>query len=332
MDEPLLGQASQSPAQIIGRRNQYRVELVERGRASSRRTAPLGQEDAKLLALATAARHAQALAGDDPACRQRGVDQIILAATPLTPPRPLTLMHHRAAILEEARQASAIAAAALDAERGFAKPTGPRPQPLVAGTRRSHGHRVHLPTEPIQRHRDVPLLVRVHANCHRPPGHVASPHRLGDRPGQGCVGQTRKLLSGHRPVEPRDGGRLVHFKASLNGRQLDCGSSRRRVALSATPRTDAPAQRRYTAWLSHAPGTFERAASASVQGCSRGLPRAAPAGTNGRWRRRRCGVRSIGAVSVIVHAPGWARMSGCQRSWRGARGRWPESTGRRWSR
>jgi len=39
------------------------------------------------------------------------------------------------------------------------------------------------------RHRHMRLLVRVHTDCHRPPGHIASPSSIGDRPGQGCVGQ-----------------------------------------------------------------------------------------------------------------------------------------------
>jgi hypothetical protein len=62
-------------------------------------------------------------------------------------------------------------------------------------------------------------------------------------------GKGRTLLSGHRPVERSGGGRQVGFKAPKI-RQHACGSSRRRLALSAAHRTATANWRRYTAWLS----------------------------------------------------------------------------------
>lgn len=75
------GRGAETATQIMRRRHDHRVQLVERGRPRPDSAPPLEQQHPQLLALATAAGHAQAPAGDDPPRRQRGVDQIILATT-----------------------------------------------------------------------------------------------------------------------------------------------------------------------------------------------------------------------------------------------------------
>jgi hypothetical protein len=105
--------------------------------------APLEQKHPQLLALATAARHAQALAGDDPPRHQGRVDEIILATTrPLTAPRPLALKHRLAVIGQEAGKTRSVAPASLDPKGRLTQGVRPHHQLLIARLRRRDGQRV----------------------------------------------------------------------------------------------------------------------------------------------------------------------------------------------
>jgi hypothetical protein len=247
------GHGAETTTQIIGRGHDHRVQLVERGCTRPVRAAPLEQKHPQLLSLASAARHAEALAGDDSPRRQGRVDQIILTTTPLTTPGPLTLKHHLAMIGQEAGQAGAVAATPLDPKRRLAQRASPPQTLLIPSARCIDGDRVDQPAKRIERHRHVPLLVRIHPDCHRPPSHVASPHRLATGLDRAVSGKARKLLSGHQPVNTtrrRETGR----NQGKRHRQHGCGSSRRRVALSTPPRTEqAPSDATQLGWAGKRP-------------------------------------------------------------------------------
>jgi hypothetical protein len=116
-----------------------------------------------------------------------------------------------AVVTQKPGQPRAIAATSLDRKRRLAKPTRPHQQLPIPGHRRRHRQRLDQPTKPVKRHRHMPLLVRIHPNCHRPPGHVASPHRLAtglDRAVSGKGTQASIRSPASRTTRRRETGRF----------------------------------------------------------------------------------------------------------------------------
>src|SRR5438552_836595 len=175
-----------------------------------------------------------------PPTSDRGVDQIALATTAIPPTRALGLPNGNASKLEKTSQPSAIAAAALNSERRHPKPPRPAEQISVTGFRRCDLTTTELDAKHIERHRYTQTLVRVDTDCDRPLHPLTScPSTWSTGLDRAVSGKGRTLLSAHRPVERSDGGRQVAPKAARL-RQHGKGSSRRRPALSAAPRTEQP--------------------------------------------------------------------------------------------
>jgi hypothetical protein len=158
----VLGQRGQPVTQRIGRGHHERAELVQRFCTRPHSSPPLDQQEPQLLAPTTSARQAQAFTGDHAACRQGGVDQVVLAAATFVATRPLTLVHQHTLGLEEAHQAGAVAAAPLHPEDRAAKIRRPHQKAPVTSQRRGHSAAVDPGAKPIQRYGDMRPLVRVH--------------------------------------------------------------------------------------------------------------------------------------------------------------------------
>jgi hypothetical protein len=236
--ESFTGERPQTLARLVGSGNEEGAQLVERCRARLHRASTLEQEQAQVLAPAATARKAEPVASEQPWRGQSRVDQVALSSPALPPLWTLALPHRHPSTLKEVGKPSPIAAGALNRERGQTQLQGPAEQGSIPRIRRLDLAAIKLGTDPIKSDRDMHVLVRVNPDCHCALHHLASsPSNMVDRPGQGCVGQGRRLRSGHRPVERNGGGRQVHFKASRS-RQLGCESSRRRLALSAANRTE----------------------------------------------------------------------------------------------
>jgi hypothetical protein len=84
-----------------------------------------------------------------------------------------------------------------------------------------------IAARPVQSNHDIAVAVRLDPDSHRPSHHLP-PSRATPRtgwPGHGCVGQGRKLLSGHTASRRSGGGRQVQGKPP---RQLQRASFRHR--------------------------------------------------------------------------------------------------------
>src|SRR4029450_2112309 len=220
LGESLPGEPSQTFAHVIGSGDQERAQLVEGGLARPHSSAPLDQAHAQVLAPPSAAGEAQVLAAEEPARGRSGVNELVLSASALLAARALALVHRDAGSLEETNESRAVPASALDGEGGYAKLLRPGEQPAVAGEGGRDLPAVEPCTERIHGDGDVDLLVRVHADCHRPLHDLASFSSRGS-PGldRAVSGKGRRLLSGHRPAETkqrRETGRIQGRTDSAN--------------------------------------------------------------------------------------------------------------------
>ena len=215
--ELLFGQRRQLVAERFRRGHHEATELVHRSLTRPHSAATLDQQKPQLLPLATAVRDTQPLTGDDAACCQGGMDQVVLAAATLATARRLALVHPYAFGLEESHQASAIAAAALHTEYRPAKCRRPRRQALIARQCRFRFATVQLSPDPTQRDRDMRFLVGIHSDCHRLVGHVASLSSIWSTGlDRALSGKARKLLSGHRPVDAKRRRETGRFQGKTN--------------------------------------------------------------------------------------------------------------------
>jgi hypothetical protein len=164
--------------------------------------------------------------------------------------RALALVDRDVSSLEETNESRPITAPALDRERRHAELLSPTEQAAVAGKCCGDLLAVELGAESVESDRNVDLLVCVDADCHRPL-HDQPPSRRGGRPAwtglcrakdarfYQVTGQPKRSGGGRQVADPRQ-----------DLRQHGCGSSCRRLALSAAHRTETARRRRCTAWLS----------------------------------------------------------------------------------
>ena len=235
-----------------------RVELVERGRAPwahiaarpaapgrcSRRPTPRG-------------RRAMPRADGGPPGRRR--------MRTFLPPRALTRdrcggaagtqMRGQTLVSRERASQRRGGPAAVDGETPAHRATAQSSQSPIADGCRVDRHRLaEQAHRAIRRGLDMRvelggrrLVVRVASITSVHAIRVASLIDLVNRPGQGCVGQGRKLLSGHRPVERSGGGRQVDAKTDTAAGIVGGHPA----AAGVQPRGGrARPNRRYTAWLS----------------------------------------------------------------------------------
>ena len=214
-DELVAGECGQALTQRRRRRHERRLQLVERCRARRHGASPLEQQQAQILAPAATTRPPQTRTGDEATGGQESVDQIALAVPALASRRPLALVDGRARRLQEAHQPGAVAACALNGEGGHTELLRPLPKREVARRARLDLPRVELRAERVAGDSDVPVLVGVDTDCHRPTHHLASFAVTGSTGlGQGCVGQ-RTQASMRSPASRREhGGRQVPDKAT----------------------------------------------------------------------------------------------------------------------
>ena len=210
----LAGELPKPLADVLGRGHNQRAQLVQGGGARPDGTAPLEQKQAQVLAPSATTRDAQPFAGKQPPPSQGRVDQVTLAAAPLPTARPLALPDSDTRALEETDEPRPVAAGALDREGGHAELERPGKQRAVARFRRFDLTAVELGAKPVERNRDMHVLVGVDPDCDRPLHDLASlPSKWSTGLDRAVSSKGRRLLSGHRPVERSGGGRQVGFKA-----------------------------------------------------------------------------------------------------------------------
>jgi len=120
--ELLFGQRRQLVAERFRRGHHEATELVHRSRTRPHSAATLDQQKPQLLPLATAARDTQPLTGDDPACRQGGIDQVILARPSERRVNPARSANSMVTIRRSRRSEAAPPSGAAHSEQNFARP------------------------------------------------------------------------------------------------------------------------------------------------------------------------------------------------------------------
>jgi hypothetical protein len=100
--------------------------------------------------------------------RQRRIDQIALATSALLATGSLALRDGDAGQLKAADKPGTVAAAALNGEGGHAELQRPTQQRAIASLIRLDLAAIELRAQSIESDRDMNILVRVDADCHRP--------------------------------------------------------------------------------------------------------------------------------------------------------------------
>ncbi len=245
-----LTHGAETATQIIRRRHDHRVQLIERGRPRPDSAPPLEQQHPQLLALATAAGHASS------PCRRR-------SAAPPAWRRPDHSCHHAAHRAWAARtqtpsrrdrpgseqdplRSSRIPRSQTPAHPACA-PTPPAADSPPPSPRRSA-------SRPNDQARQAPPPHATACACpHRLPPSTRSrslPSSIGDRPGQGCVGQgTQASIRSPASRDDATAGDWSIQRQASTAASLIAGHPA--AASHSQPHPGRSRhQRRYTAWLS----------------------------------------------------------------------------------
>jgi hypothetical protein len=134
------------------------LSAAVRARAALRRSSSSNRNSARRP---PAPWNAQTFAGEQPATRNCGVDQIALAATSIATPGTLAPPNGDASKLQKTSQPGAVAAAALNRERRHTKLARPAEQITVTNLRRCNRPTTEFDAERTERNRDTQILVRV---------------------------------------------------------------------------------------------------------------------------------------------------------------------------
>jgi hypothetical protein len=239
-------------AHVLGGGDEDSAQLVEGGGARLHGAAAFEQEQAQVLAPAASTGKTQALASEQAARSEGRVDEIALPSLALLAARALALVHADACLLQEANEPCPVTARALDREGRQTELLRPAEQEAVSDRRGRDLQAVELDAEHVQSNRDVHLLVRVDADCHRPLHDLASfSSRWSTGPDRAVSGKRRRLLSGHRPAEAKRRRETGRVQGKTDSASIVVGHPA--VAPHSQPPIGQSGQqatlRRYTAWL-----------------------------------------------------------------------------------